>query len=546
MLTKHNLFWYFIIPILIFITVFISILPWLLELIATPGDRIFSGINRWSTDYYIYLSYVELGKRGILPVKLLNTTLPHPSLWAHLVYTIPGFLLGHILNFNAIFIYHFSRVIYGIFFLLAAIWFFYKLSKSRLITVTAFFLAFFVSGFAKIKSLIPFDASRYLAWLQEQNIIGRATGPLHYNAGFVMFIVSVLYYFYNRSVWWKKSIIFGFFLNLTILANPFAFLLLTLSFGLYFLVKIISNLKNMLVLKNEFVILTLSYLLVIPLFLYFNYFLSLKPWGIVGLSPKYYIVTTPPISLTEAIMSIGPIFFLGIMGIILTILKREVLQSKKHGIKPLNILIFLISWLIIQFFLLLFGDKVKIHPPRAFSGLYYLPLAFFSSVFIVSLAKKITKTVRINYLWPVFLTLAILFIITLPNYYLSFKEHLYAFTDFRSFQQLSYPTKKQVEAFAFLEKHTPAGSGVLAMFEASSLIIGFSANATELDMPHNIKVGFYSNQMADNEAIKFLKDNRFQYVYYGYQEKSAGGSMEKYPFLKKIYENKEVTIYKVH
>src|SRR3989339_38200 len=102
MLTKHNLFWYFIIPILIFITVFISILPWLLELIATPGDRIFSGINRWSTDYYIYLSYVELGKRGILPVKLLNTTLPHPSLWAHLVYTIPGYLLGHILNFNAI------------------------------------------------------------------------------------------------------------------------------------------------------------------------------------------------------------------------------------------------------------------------------------------------------------------------------------------------------------------------------------------------------------------------------------------------------------
>ena len=196
----------------------------------------------------------------------------------------------------------------------------------------------------------------------------------------------------------------------------------------------------------------------------------------------------------------------------------------------------------VQFFLLIFGDQFKIHPPRAFSGLYYLPLAFFSSSFIVYFSKKINK---MKYQYIVILTVLLLFLLTLPNFYLSYKEQLFAFTDFKNYSLFVYPTKKQVDAFKYLEKNTPAYSGVLAMYEASTLINGFSGNSTEVGLDQNIKTAFYSNKLSSKDAVEFLKKYHFQYIYFGYQEKFLGGSMDKYPFLKKIFDNKEVNIYQI-
>ncbi len=200
-----------------------------------------------------------------------------------------------------------------------------------------------------------------------------------------------------------------------------------------------------------------------------------------------------------------------------------------------NQFIFLISWLTGQFFLFFFGDLVKIDPVRSFNTLYYLPLCLLSAILIFSLAKTFFKSLLI---------LGLLFLLTLPNFCLAYKEQLYAFTDFTSFQPLSFPTLKQVEAFKFLEKNTPKASGVMAMYEASSLIPGFSGNSTELGLDHATKFNFYSGQMVAEQAYQLLKNNRFSYVYFGYQERSINNSLD-YPFLKKIFQNEEVDIYQV-
>jgi len=204
--------------------------------------------------------------------------------------------------------------------------------------------------------------------------------------------------------------------------------------------------------------------------------------------------------------------------------------------------VFLLSWLIAQFFLLFFGDRLKIDPVRSFNGLYYLPLSYFSAVFIFSLVNQ--QKIFNKYLALIVCAFTF-FLTTLPNYCLSYKDLLFAFTDFKSFQLLSFPSKKQVEAFSFLEKNTGVASGVMAMYEASSLIMGFSGNAAELGMDHQTKTRFYANQMSDKEAYRLLKTNHFYYVYFGYQEKSVGGNLEKYPFLKKIFQNEEATVYGV-
>src|SRR3990172_6763351 len=78
---KDSFFWHILIPSLVLLTLFISLSPWLAELFATPKNQVFTGINRWSTDYYIYLSYVEQGIRGFLSTKLIFTTQPHSAIY---------------------------------------------------------------------------------------------------------------------------------------------------------------------------------------------------------------------------------------------------------------------------------------------------------------------------------------------------------------------------------------------------------------------------------------------------------------------------------
>jgi len=525
---NDSFFWYLLIPSLLLLTLFISLSPWLAELFATPVNQVFTGINRWSTDYYIYLSYVEQGVRGFLTTKLIFTTQFHPSVFFYLAYAVPGHIFGHILGLNSIFIYHFFRALYGLVFLSMTVVFFYKLSRSKAITLTAFIFTFYFSGFMKITSLVPFQATRYLEWLQEQNIIGRATGPLHYNVGFIIFIAAFLYYFYTKTSSTKKTIIFGLLLNGLLLSNPFNFLLMVLCFGVYLLIKLIFY-KEKVQFFQELKIVSGAVILSLPLFLLLNYYLSIPPWGVVGVGPKFYVRTTPPVSLLETALSVGPIFFLGVAGSILLFIK------KNRPIK-LSALLFLVIWPVIQFILLMSGDIFKIHPPRAFSGLYYLPLAYFSATLINQLTKNYLKQMMI---------VALLFLLTLPNYYFSYKEQIFAFTDFKYFSSFVYPSKKQVDAFKFLEKNTPAYSGVLAMYEASSLINGFSGNSTEVGLDQNLTVPFYTNKLSDDEARKILKQYHFKYVYFGFQEKSTGGNMDKYTFLKKIFSNEEVDIYQL-
>ncbi|MFA6081403.1 MAG: hypothetical protein WC741_03265 [Patescibacteria group bacterium] len=523
---KDRFFWYFVIPWLLIITLFISLSPWLAEFFATPVNQVFTGINRWSTDYYIYLSYVEQGVRGFLSSKLTFTVQPHPAIYFYLVYTLPGYLFGHIFGLNSIFIYHLFRALYGLIFLFSTVVFFYKLSRSKIITLIAFIFTFYISGFVKIINLLPFQGVRYLEWLQEQNIIGRATGPLHYSVGFIIFISAFILYFYLNFPPFKKAIILGLLLNGLLLTNPFSFLLIVLCFATYLLIKLIFFKKNIKLL-HEIIVISGAVLVSIPLFLLLNYYLSIPPWGVVGVSPKFYVRTTPSVGLLEIALSVGPIFFLGILGAI------ELFIKNNKSISP-SVLIFLTIWSIIQFVLLIFGNAFKIHPARAFSGLYYLPLAYFSAQLINSLVRNYKKQLLIIFL---------LFLLTFPNYYLSYKEQLFSFTDFKYFSPFIYPSKKQVAAFKFLEKNTPAYSEVLALFEAGTLINGFSGNTTEVSIDQTFKIPFFSNKLNNEEAIKYLKKYHYKYVYFGYQEKFAGGDMDKYPFLKKIYSNEEVKIY---
>ncbi len=523
---KDNLFWFLLVPTFVLLALTISLSPWFLEMISTPPDRFFSGINRFSNDYFIYLSYVEMGRRGEILAKLLIETIPQSGIFAHTVHTLAGFVLGHIIGLSAVTSYHLTRAFWGLVFLISTIIFFLCISKSKKTALLAFFLTFFISGFAKITSLKPLTISLYLDWLQEQNIIGRATGPIHYNAGFVFFILAVIwFFFFPRIKPAVKALVMGILLNLILNANPFAFLILALVFGLYVVIKFLLLKRERRQLPEEVFLLFFGFLTTVPLFIYNQKFLSVPPWGKYGMSPKFYVINHPPLPFLDTILSVGPIFFLGTAEIICIVFRKK--------INSLNL--FFIVWILCQFILFFFGDYLKIHPLRAFSGLYYLPLTYFSALFIQRFFKEKVIFVSI-----------ILFLITFPGYFAAYKQQLFAFTDFKNYSLFTFPSRRQGGAFMFMEKNLGIGDGVLALFEESSLIPALTACSTNLDMPYEEKVRFYKAGMTINEAKNFLKINHFKYVYLGYQEKYYGRELEtKYSFLKTIFQNSEVQIFSV-
>ena len=531
--------WRFIIPILILFTLSISISPWLTVLIATPPDRVFSGIHWWSPDYFTYLSYVELGRRGGLGVRLLQTTLQQKPVYAHLAHTLSGLFFGNMLQLNSIFSYHLARVFYGLIFLSLAAFFNFRFTKSRIMTLFAFIFSFYISGFVKVEQLFPLKISRYLAFMFGSDIVDRSLGPLHYTAGYIFFMITILWFFHERKSSFVKTLIFAILLNLTLLANPFAFIIAAFSFVIYIVIRLFLIMPKMAQITRELIEILFGFISTIPVLFYFQYVLSIEPWGQWSTSFKFYYVSHPPITAVEVIMGLFPLLFCGFFGI------AGIASRKIKSSLTASQFTFFVSWILSHFILLFFGDRIKIDPLRSNQGLYYLPLSIFAAYFIAAISKKLKVFIPLNHKIIGLILLFFIILMTLPNYILTYRSHLYSFTDLKNFSLIVAPTQKQVEAFYWLEKHTPVASGVLALYEAAELIPGFSANAVQLTTDQKVKTEFYSGMMSEGEAQRYIKDNNFRYVYLGYQELFYGGGVMKYPFLKKVFENSDVKIYQV-
>ncbi|OIO15492.1 hypothetical protein COV53_03990 [Candidatus Gottesmanbacteria bacterium CG11_big_fil_rev_8_21_14_0_20_37_11] len=538
--SKHSFYWYIFIPFLITITLFIALSPWLAHLLATPPGRMFTGIHWWSSDYAIYLSYVELGRRGEIGARLLLTTMPQSPVFTQLVYTLSGYLFGKILQFNSVFSYHISRILYGFFFLFSTIFLFYRLSKSKLVTLFAFLFSFYITGFVRVKQIFPLKISRYLAFISGSDIISRAVGPPHYLVGYIIFIATFCWFFCTKHSLFLKTIVFGILLNLILLANPFTYIIMAFSFLNYIVIRLLFSKDKRAFITGELISIIAGFAIALPLLSYYKHFLSREPWGLIASAPQFYQIFHPPIYAKDVLMAFIPLILCGLSGIF------GVITKKIKTFLTVSQTAFLLSWILSHVFLLAFGDQIRIDPLRSNQGLYYIPLSLFSAYFILALSKRLQIFGLANYKIKGLAIIILLFVLTLPDYLLSYRNNLFNFTDYKNFTRLVYPTKKSIEAFRWLEANTPVASGVMSMYEASELMQGFSGNSTNAKITEMTRIRFFSNSMLEDEAYKFLKDNNFRYVYFGYQEKYYGGEVVKLPFLRKVFENEEVIIYLIN
>lgn len=543
-----------ILPLFIIFTIFFSVSPQLYGLWKTPANQVFAGVNRWSADYYIYVSFVETGRRGDLREYHLTTTKPQDPIWIHGVYTISGFI-GSLFQVDATAIYHVDRVLFGALYVSVLYLLLRRFFKQTGWIFAGMLFIFFIPGFPKTLDVFGRWDWRYLYVVQEMNIVGRSTVPPHYLTGFIFFIFCVLLFFQQKISWWVRGVWLAILATFMTVANPANLLTLLGTSGIYSGVlgfyEILRNRK-----KHPF---TLPYVRMfgswlilalgtLPISAYYQAKLSIFPWGPRSNALKFYI-PGPPIDKLELILALGPVVIfagIGIAFFVVAMFKRlKRLQPLQDDYAKKT---FCLGWLVVQFGLFTIGNSLGMDPLRFLQGLYYIPLTAFAlwglqDLYVQVMRIRVMRNISLYVFVSSIMILA--FMITLPTLILSYREELYMNTNYIVFPTMVYPSIHQYNAYKWMEHNTPFGSGVLAFYEVTEVLPAYSGNATERDLQHGDKLPFFSNKLTKNEARDFLKRHYFHYVWDGYQARAAGFKAQEYPFLHKIFENPEVRIYKV-
>lgn len=517
---------------------------------VAPPNQVYNGTEFWSDDYSAYVSYIIQGQQGKWLAYDTHTSEPDlPGIVIHEEYVLWGKLTG-IFGISAIYAYHLFRLVLGAI-LLTVLWQFIKLIfDESLLRLTAYFLVLFVGGLPK--TLVP-TVTGYIPWLTELDIFSRFVALPHYLLGNIFFLLSLIQFIKFTKL--QRHSIFNssfFFLILSGLATGFthAVSLITLyaTLAIVTLLKIAIRLsvpfkKTGVIVKSALLdvsILILFALLTVPLLIYFRYLLTFLPWANLSLAWEAAAAyTTPP---RDILFAIGPAVFLAPVGFLLLLLRKQVSVEK----------LVLISWLLAFFLLFYFSHPfLNIAQRRFLQTYFFIPVGLLAAPVVVSFSAWVGRQ------WHVSRNLAAvtaLFLLFIPTFPLLRDGFFSRFATFSDFGYLTYPPKDWVAGIYWLRDNTSHDSVVLGTWQAGHHIPFMAGNyvywghrwgTLEFLRKEELVKQFFGGKMTLEKARQFLIQGRVDYVFYGYEERSYGGDLNKYRgLLTPAYEQPVLTIFK--
>jgi hypothetical protein len=141
---------------------------------------------------------------------------------------------------------------------------------------------------------------------------------------------------------------------------------------------------------------------------------------------------------------------------------------------------------------------------------------------------------------------------TVPSTTTFFSKQLTEWGTYPNYSTLIYPTTDRATALYWLRDNTPENSVVAALYEVGNIIPVFSgaysytgnvSTTASYKQKSALLLKFFSGQMTPPEALSFLTTSGIGYLYYGFQEKAAGGNLSNYQFLKEVYSTPQVTLF---
>lgn len=518
--------------ILMFLSLYQTVYPYFIM----PEGRNYTFLEGFSEDYTQYVSFIKEGMygRNFLAIRSVPFKQQNPTV-IHILYILLG-KAGGITGLEAPLIYHLSRVIIGILFVFAVYRFFryaFGGDKSKAFFTTIFsFLGGSLSWYSVSNGELIFQTLRQPVNFAT-NLTFRVSSRPHYEMGAIIFllIVMVLFFLKIKNPIKQLLIVFLSFM-LGIIHTPFTIIILLSQTTISVLGVILKRIS-----KEKILLCTLS-IIGLCLGIFLSYLGTKQPY----LSEVY--ADRGAFSLQQIkniLIFFGPLLWFGFPGLILGIFfrNRNILFS-----------LFMLFWIIIQIlFLLYFYRLIHSDPYRFIQSLYFVPLAL-GVANIFELVEKKRKSFF-------YLGMAIFISLSIPQYIYDFQRSLvYTKENWSNYSPFIFPSDNLMKAYKYLDKNTPKESTVLAGYEASRNILLYSHNfvlgnrqnwsQTEGDNMERERDRFLYGLMNRQQMIDYLKKYDVSYIYGGYQEKISKVLDENSDLFTSVYNNPEVTIYKVN
>ncbi len=544
-----------------------TIVPWRL----TPAGRAYNGMHGFSDDYTGYVSYIKEGVSGRSWVAIRSLPLPQTPTTIHHFYLWIGYA-ARFFGVSAPLAYHLARLVLGAIFVFLV----YRLFLSQfgwvdavLGTLVAFgatslsWLASPIGGFGRAWDISTVQTLSSFPFAVD--VSGRATGRPHYLMADILVISIVLWFLRGKTHRTNVSVqglamspprrrgsslkkywipAFAGMTNEATLPTPerlrtnIAILVLSFLLGIIhpaFGVIVLFMMAMALVRFPVFAVFSIGGLFSGLLISYWsthqNPFVSMLAFESYVLYERIGLG-----QIWREVLAFGPVLWLAAAGFVWAIVVRK--TTRGTGL----MMYWLMATLLLFFFLF---PVFRAERVRFVQSLYFVPMAYGAMLFFRLLAPRIGR-------WVTVMGAILLIAVSVPMYALALHQTTTNLTDYRVFPTWIFPTTKQMEAYRWMDKNTPKESTVLARFEAANNILLYSHNfvignrqgwTTEAgNGMETARDNFYLGVMSQVQAAAYLSKNNIRYVYSGYQEREMG-DVSRYPFLSRVFDNGEVTIY---
>lgn len=524
-----------VIIILLFISSIFFTLLGMLENIrpffTKPSDRYYTGLQGFVDDYVGYVSYVKEGMYGRNTFRIRSLPPPQTSTTAQLILILMG-KIGVIFNFSAPFTYHLFRALFGIGFFLS-IYFLLKVKFNHfysllitIVTAVSGQIGWYVSMNNNLiyKTIASFGFT--------DNIALRFASRPHYLFGAMLFCIISTIHLKTGKKKYTAYITFSLSICLGLIHPSFGVILGFMQVFMLLYVLITKKTHSFLIASYSA---SLSGLFIGLLASYWSThqypYTSILAFEAYVMTEKLSIET-----ILGDIISFGPSLWLGLPTLVFLCIKYKCKD---------RVDLYMLIWLSVQLGIFFVAYKYfRSERVRYIQSLYFIPMTYGA----IRLFELISGTKKQLFFIFVFL----LFGLGIPGYINGLEQSMYYHTNYQTYSYFIFPTKYIMDAYAWLDKNTPTESVVLASWEAANNIIMYSHNyviGNKQGWPNDEgyimerdKDSFYSGIFSKNEAIAFIKKYNIQFIYAGYQEPNE---FINYGFAKQIFQNPEVTIYKI-
>lgn len=556
--------------------VFFSLAPTIYELANRDRvlpERTFELIHNFYTDYNFYLSRIRQGLEGHLLVREKYTSEPHAGSLIHSFYALMG-LLGSWVKVpwgRPGDVYQVSRVVLGAL-LLAMIAEFIKKSFSfhtrprssplQLPVSTIFWplLAFLLAVTASSWPIpVNWQGSwrfgGYMSWWSVMDNLQRITFIPHILAGQVLIVFWLMALTDSRvlqrpSNWFFLGVL-GFSLGIIF---PPGLTFLLVGIGVVVVGELVFTKVGWRVWAKwgvwpRLVVILLSF----PSLIYLALMLSFYPWRRLA---EFDVLHPLPFNYLEYAKAVGPVLPLGIAGMIVAAAKREA--------KMLPSVAWVVTWLLL---LVIFRFIPQQNPLRFSEVLPHVPLSVLTAYLFSELYRRSQVTRRFGRLAARLLLLIVPFGLVATGFGMMYSSWLWQkdFIDHKlratiplvpTGAYVMYPLRDFVAAIQFIQDKTGQQEIILSETTAGNYIPPYAGrtvyvghdNTVYAEAKKELVKRFFSGKMTHEEAYAWLAAARLTVVFFGPQEKKVGGIKDLpmvYPFLGQIFQNTNVTIYRV-